>query len=304
MLAEDNEINREIARKLVGESGVVIEEACDGAEAVRMVRESEEGYYDLILMDIQMPEMDGYEATREIRALERQDVKRLSIVAMTANAFAEDVKAACRAGMNAHLAKPIDLNELERILKQYLSEGKLVMLLIIEMLYPCINIQAKEPESGLVLRVAFPEVDGFTEIDREGNRHGVVVDYLNEIAKNTGWKYEYIPTDSESMTDRFLAGEFDLMGGTYYRKEFEKFFAYPDYNSGYTKSVLLARWDDMSIKAYDLKSIEGKTIGVYERAGENIRHLKVYLESRIPILTLPKNATRPIFRTAALQALS
>jgi|GEM_PF-5840664 len=60
----------------------------------------------------------------------------------------------------------------------------------------------------------------------------------------------------------------------------------------------------MSIKAYDLKSIEGKTIGVYERAGENIRHLKVYLESRIPILTLPKNATRPIFRTAALQALS
>ena len=74
----------------------------------------------------------------------------------------------------------------------------LVMLLIIEMLYPCINIQAKEPESELVLRVAFPEVDGFTEIDREGNRHGVVVDYLNEIAKYTGWKYEYIPTDSES----------------------------------------------------------------------------------------------------------
>ena len=123
LLAEDNEINREIARELVGESGVVIEEACDGAEAVRMVRESEEGYYDLILMDIQMPEMDGYEATREIRALERQDVKRLPIVAMTANAFAEDVQAACRAGMNAHLAKPIDLNELERILIQYLSEG-------------------------------------------------------------------------------------------------------------------------------------------------------------------------------------
>ena len=223
MLAEDNEINREIARKLMGESGVVIEEACDGAEAVRMVRESEEGYYDLILMDIQMPEMDGYEATREIRALERQDVKRLSIVAMTANAFAEDVKAACRAGMNAHLAKPIDLNELERILKQYLSEGKLVMLLIIEMLYPCINIQAKEPESGLVLRVAFPEVDGFTEIDREGNRHGVVVDYLNEIAKNTGWKYEYIPTDSESMTDRFLAGEFDLMGAPTTEKSLKSF---------------------------------------------------------------------------------
>ncbi len=155
----------------------------------------------------------------------------------------------------------------------------LALLLLIEMVYPCLNLHAQEPESGQVLRVAFPEVEGFTETDKEGSRHGIVVDYLNEIAKYTGWKYEYVPTDSESMTDRFLAGEFDLMGGTYYREEFEQFFAYPDYNSGFTKSVLLARRDDMSIRAYDLKSMEGKTIGVYERADENIRRLKVFLES-------------------------
>ncbi|WP_455619496.1 response regulator [Eisenbergiella sp.] len=121
LLAEDNEINREIARELVGESGVTIEEACDGKEAVRMVQEAKEGYYDLILMDIQMPKMDGYEAARAIRKLERRDVKLLPIVAMTANAFAEDVQAAYRSGMNSHLAKPIDLNELGRILRLYLS---------------------------------------------------------------------------------------------------------------------------------------------------------------------------------------
>ena len=121
LLAEDNEINREIARELVGESGVMIDEACDGKEAVRMVQESEEGYYDLILMDIQMPKMDGYEAARKIRALNRKDVSALPIVAMTANAFAEDVQAARRAGMNDHLAKPIDLEELERILGHYLG---------------------------------------------------------------------------------------------------------------------------------------------------------------------------------------
>lgn len=122
LLTEDNEINREIARELVGECGALIEEACNGEEAVRMVKEAEEGYYDLILMDIQMPKMDGYEAARTIRALNRRDVKILPIVAMTANAFAEDVQAAYRAGMNAHLAKPIDLNELGRILNTYLSE--------------------------------------------------------------------------------------------------------------------------------------------------------------------------------------
>lgn len=155
----------------------------------------------------------------------------------------------------------------------------LALFLLIEAVYPCLTLQAEEPEAGQVLRVAFPEVEGFTETDKEGNRHGVVVDYLNEIAKYTGWKYEYVPTDGDSMTDRFLAGEFDLMGGTYYREDFEQYFAYPDYNSGYTKSVLLARRDDKSIRAYDLKSLEGKTIGVYERAEENIRRLKVFLES-------------------------
>lgn len=124
LLVEDNAINREIARELIGETGVQIEEACDGKEAVRKVAESEEGYYDLILMDIQMPEMDGYEATRAIRALVRKDVCDMPIIAMTANAFDEDVRMALRAGMNAHFSKPIDIRTLRHMLYEYLSRRR------------------------------------------------------------------------------------------------------------------------------------------------------------------------------------
>ncbi|MBS6955924.1 MAG: response regulator [Enterocloster asparagiformis] len=121
LLVEDNEINREIARTLVEERGILVEEAGDGQEAVDMVIESAEGYYDLILMDIQMPRMNGYEAARAIRALQREDVEKLPIIAMTANAFEEDVRAALRDGMDAHFAKPIDIKELDKLLCTYLS---------------------------------------------------------------------------------------------------------------------------------------------------------------------------------------
>ncbi|WP_049730078.1 response regulator [Dorea sp. D27] len=124
LLVEDNEMNREIARELIGEFGVQIDEACDGKEAVMKVAESEEGYYDLILMDIQMPEMDGYEATRNIRSLGRSDVREMPVIAMTANAFDEDVRMALRAGMNAHFSKPIDVRTLKQMLYTYLSQGE------------------------------------------------------------------------------------------------------------------------------------------------------------------------------------
>ena len=117
---EDNDINREIAHILIEEMGATVEEAHDGAEAVRMVSQAEAGYYDLIFMDVQMPNMDGYEATRAIRAMVRADSKAIPIIAMTANAFDDDVRAALRAGMDAHFAKPIEVNELEQILNRYL----------------------------------------------------------------------------------------------------------------------------------------------------------------------------------------
>lgn len=153
----------------------------------------------------------------------------------------------------------------------------MLFLLLFVILVPGGSVQAREEDQRRVLRVAFPEAEGFTETSEDGSRRGVVVDYLNEIAKYTGWKYEYINTSADSVVDEFLDGEYDLMGGTFYQPSFEEYFAYPDYNTGYTQSVLLARRSDDSIKAYDLRSMEGKTIGVYDRAKENIRRLEEYL---------------------------
>ncbi len=110
LLAEDNELNREIAVELLGtETGAEIVEAEDGKQAVDIFGKSPLGYFDMILMDIQMPNMDGYAATKAIRAMDRQDAKTIPIVAMTANAFAEDEEKSRQAGMNAHIPKPLDI---------------------------------------------------------------------------------------------------------------------------------------------------------------------------------------------------
>ncbi|MDE7242378.1 MAG: response regulator, partial [Oscillospiraceae bacterium] len=120
LLVEDNELNREIAEEILTETGFVVESAPDGSDAVRIMRQSKEYYYDAILMDVQMPVMDGYEATRTIRALPRQDVKDLPIIAMTANAMEEDKEIALKSGMNAHIAKPLDITLFLSVLRKYL----------------------------------------------------------------------------------------------------------------------------------------------------------------------------------------
>lgn len=121
LLVEDNALNREIAQVILEEQGFAVECAEDGAKAVDMLMHSARGHYDLILMDIQMPHMDGYTATREIRSLDNAELANIPIVAMTANAFDEDRKAALAAGMNAHIAKPLDIRELFRILAALLE---------------------------------------------------------------------------------------------------------------------------------------------------------------------------------------
>lgn len=121
LLVEDNEINREIALTFLEMTGMQVEEAVDGKEAVNKFIDSPPRYYDLIFMDIQMPIMNGYEATAAIRSLDRRDAKRVPIIAMTANAFVEDVQAAKNAGMNEHMAKPLDIEQLRNILRRWLS---------------------------------------------------------------------------------------------------------------------------------------------------------------------------------------
>ncbi len=121
LLTEDNELNREIAVELLTEAGFAMECAENGRQAVDMVAAAQPGYYDLVLMDIQMPIMDGYETARAIRAMPDPDRAGVPIVAMTANAFGEDRARALEAGMNAHLAKPIDLDKTLAVLRALLS---------------------------------------------------------------------------------------------------------------------------------------------------------------------------------------
>lgn len=110
LLVEDNELNREIASTLLQEAGLIVDSVEDGSDAVERMADAAKNDYDIILMDIQMPEMDGYTATREIRTLQDSKKANIPIIAMTANAFEEDRKKALKAGMNGHIAKPISIN--------------------------------------------------------------------------------------------------------------------------------------------------------------------------------------------------
>lgn len=120
LLVEDVEMNQEIAVAILGDAGFTVEVAENGRQAVEMVKQSKPGYYQVVLMDVQMPVMNGYEATAEIRKLENRELANLPIIAMTANAFEEDKQAALRCGMNSHIAKPINIPELFETLDKML----------------------------------------------------------------------------------------------------------------------------------------------------------------------------------------
>lgn len=122
LLAEDNDLNAEIAVVQLEELGMQITRAADGEEAVRFFAENPQGTFDLILMDVMMPKMNGYEATKAIRSLQnRPDAVSIPIIAMTANAFSEDVQASLDAGMNGHLSKPIVMDEVIKTISRNLN---------------------------------------------------------------------------------------------------------------------------------------------------------------------------------------
>ena len=122
LIAEDNELNMEISTEILEMQGVILTKARNGQEAVDIFKQSKEGTFDAILMDMQMPVLNGCDATRQIRQLPRKDAKIIPILAVTANTFAEDIVNTQKAGMNDHIAKPIDFAEIQRVLSQYLNK--------------------------------------------------------------------------------------------------------------------------------------------------------------------------------------
>ena len=120
LLAEDNDLNAEIAIELLAEEKIVVDRAKDGAECLDKLEKAVPGYYDMILMDIQMPVMDGYDAAARIRRMKDEKKASIPIIAMTANAFAEDKQKAISMGMNDHVAKPIDMNVLLPVIAKYI----------------------------------------------------------------------------------------------------------------------------------------------------------------------------------------
>ncbi|WP_440444934.1 transporter substrate-binding domain-containing protein [Phascolarctobacterium sp.] len=121
LVVEDNKLNREITVTILEQTGIITEQAEDGSVAVKMVKEAAPGYYDLILMDIQMPIMDGYEVTKQIRALPDKRLAQLPIIAVSANAFEEDKKASLAAGMDGHIAKPINVPDLFALMQKLIK---------------------------------------------------------------------------------------------------------------------------------------------------------------------------------------
>lgn len=122
LLVEDNALNMEIASEILHMNGVQVVSAENGAEAVKIFQESQLFWFDAVLMDMQMPVMDGCEATKHIRALEREDAGRVPIIAVTANTFSEDMDRTFAAGMNGHISKPVDFKALTDLLKTLMEE--------------------------------------------------------------------------------------------------------------------------------------------------------------------------------------
>lgn len=142
--------------------------------------------------------------------------------------------------------------------------------------FPALSVKAQDDTK--VIRVAFPEGAGINEVYDDGTYGGIVYDWLMEIAKYTGWEYEFNTGDTKDKLQEMLDGQYDLMGGMFLRDSLKEVYSYPKYSTGFNYSLLIYRQDDKDIKGFDLSSLNGKKIGVYASAADKIRRLENFLE--------------------------
>lgn len=141
----------------------------------------------------------------------------------------------------------------------------------------CIPVHAEETDSSTVLTVAFPENTGINEVYEDGTYGGCVYDWLHEISKYTGWKYEFVTGNASELLNEMGDGKYDLMGGMYYVEQFKEYYCYPKYVMGSNYSLLIYRQDDDSIKNFDYTTLNGKKIGVLKKATSKIERLEKFL---------------------------
>lgn len=170
--------------------------------------------------------------------------------------------------------------EEEKFMKNWLHNSSIILIIII-VLYSFAMAQGAEnntrEDRGRVLKVAFPEVKGISETHKDGTRSGIFYDYLLEIAKYTGWSYEFVSGTVEDLLVMMEENKLDLMGGMYNIKENQNKFYFPKYDAGYSYALLISRKEDKTIKAYDLRTLNHKTIGILTMAKDNIEKLRYYL---------------------------
>ena len=155
--------------------------------------------------------------------------------------------------------------------------GAVVLAVIISLSVFCVPVNAKNNKK--VLKVAFPESAGINEVYEDGSYGGSVYEWLMEISKYTGWEYEFVNGNADELLGEMMQGKYDIMGGMLYQKDLEKYFSYPKYSMGSNYSLLIYPKQDESIKSFDLSTLNGKTIGVYKKAGHKIKRLKIFLDS-------------------------
>ena len=141
---------------------------------------------------------------------------------------------------------------------------------------PAVMVSCADKEgNNNIITVAFPSLYGYSETSDDGTRRGIIVDYLNEIAKYTNWEYEFLDVTMEEIPKLFADGKIDILGSMFYENAPSGVLAYPKYSIGCKKIVLLARANDDSLKGYDLSTLDGKTIGVYDTSSEDIKNLDI-----------------------------